>query len=178
MAEAQAILKAAGYTLPPEKKGDLDPGGERVLGQVCQRANTTTISCSLPTGRPVSGPFTTCAILDQPGLTRSYDLIACGLEITTGAQREHRLTRCWCSQAQEKGLGLEPIRFYLDFFRYGCPPHGGFGFGLSRFLMVLLGLANVREAVFLFRGPHRLSLKPLEVCSFFRRLYRMNKDRR
>jgi len=92
---------------------------------------------------------------DNPGLTRSYDLIGHGLEITTGAQREHRY-EILARQAAEKGLGQENIQFYLDFFRFGCPPHGGFGFGLSRFLMVTLGLSNVREAVFLFRGPNRL----------------------
>jgi aspartyl-tRNA synthetase len=89
-------------------------------------------------------------------LTRSFDLIANGLEITTGAQREHRvevLTR----QALEKGLTLEPIQYYLDFFRYGCPPHGGFGLGLSRLMMVMLNLPNIREVVYIFRGPTRLN---------------------
>ncbi|MBP7228092.1 MAG: hypothetical protein KA988_03205, partial [Longilinea sp.] len=57
----------------------------------------------------------------------------------------------------EKGLHLEPIQFYLDFFRYGCPPHGGFGLGLSRLLMVMLGINNIRETVYLFRGPTRLN---------------------
>ena len=92
---------------------------------------------------------------DRPDLTRSFDLIANGLEITTGAQREHR-PEVLAKQALEKGLTLEPIQFYLDFFRFGCPPHGGFGLGLSRLLMVMLGLQNVRDAVFLFRGPNRL----------------------
>ena len=58
-------------------------------------------------------------------------------------------------QAAEKGLRPEPIQFYLDFFKYGCPPHGGFGLGLARLMMVLLGLPNIREAVYLFRGPTR-----------------------
>jgi aspartyl/asparaginyl-tRNA synthetase len=61
------------------------------------------------------------------------------------------------AQALEKGLTLEPIQFYLDFFRYGCPPHGGFGLGLSRLLMIMLGLNNIREAVYIFRGPTRLN---------------------
>ena len=92
---------------------------------------------------------------DNQNLTRSFDLIASGLEITTGAQREHRYD-VLANQALEKGLHLDLIQFYLDFFRYGCPPHGGFGLGLSRVLMVLIGLNNIREAVFLFRGPTRL----------------------
>ncbi len=60
-------------------------------------------------------------------------------------------------KALEKGLGLENIQYYLDFFRYGCPPHGGFGMGLSRLLMVLLQIPNIRETVYLFRGPNRLN---------------------
>ena len=75
---------------------------------------------------------------DKPELTRSFDLIAGGLEIATGAQREHRY-EILQKQALEKGLGLENIKFYLDFFRYGCPPHGGFGMGLSRLAMVHAG---------------------------------------
>jgi aspartyl-tRNA synthetase len=93
---------------------------------------------------------------DNETLTRSFDLIAGGLEIATGAQREHRY-EVLKKQALEKGLGLENIQFYLDFFRFGCPPHGGFGMGLSRLLMVLLQLQNIRETVYLFRGPNRLN---------------------
>ncbi len=100
-------------------------------------------------------PFYHMRYADQPGLTKSFDLLAKGLEITTGAQREHRYD-VLAKQAEEKGLRPEPIQFYLDFFKYGCPPHGGFGFGLSRFLMILLDLANIRETVYLFRGPTRL----------------------
>ena len=83
-------------------------------------------------------------------------MIANGLEITTGAQREHRPEKL-IKQAQEKGLHLEPIQFYIDFFRYGCPPHGGYGMGLSRLMMVMLGMNNIRDAVYLFRGPTRLN---------------------
>src|SRR4030042_6596637 len=91
----------------------------------------------------------------NPLKTKSFDLLWKGLEITTGAQREHRYD-VLVSQAIEKGLRLEPIQFYLDFFRYGCPPHGGFGFGLTRTLMGLLNLKNVREVTYLYRGPNRL----------------------
>jgi aspartyl-tRNA synthetase len=91
----------------------------------------------------------------RPDTTRSYDLVYNGLEITTGAQREHRADLL-TQQAQEKGLSLDLISFYIDFFRFGCPPHGGFGFGLARFLMALLGVTNVRQATYLYRGPTRL----------------------
>jgi aspartyl/asparaginyl-tRNA synthetase len=89
-------------------------------------------------------------------LTRSYDLIWRGTEITTGAQREHRID-ILTKQAQEKGLDPEELSFYLDFFRYGVPPHGGFGMGLGRVLMLLLHQPNLREVTYLFRGPNRLT---------------------
>ena len=60
-------------------------------------------------------------------------------------------------QVREKGLNPEPIQHYLDCFRFGMPPHGGYGFGLTRMLMVMLGLKNVREVTFLYRGPNRLA---------------------
>jgi aspartyl-tRNA synthetase len=75
--------------------------------------------------------------------------------LTTGAQREHRYERL-LEQAAEKKIDAAPIQYYLNFFRYGAPPHGGFGFGLTRLLMQMLGQENVREVTFLYRGPHRL----------------------
>ena len=98
----------------------------------------------------ISGDFP-----DDPNLTRSFDLLWKGLEVTTGAQREHRYD-VLVEQVFEKGLTTGPVQFYLDFFKYGCPPHGGLGFGLARMLMSLLDLPNLREATFLFRGPNRL----------------------
>ena len=154
MAKAQEILRENHYQVPAEKKGDIDPGGERVIGKwVKENLNHDFVFL---TDWPIEvRPFYHMRYADQPGLTRSFDLLAKGLEITTGAQREHRYA-VLAKQAEEKGLRPEPIQFYLDFFKYGCPPHGGFGFGLSRFLMILLDLANIRETVYLFRGPTRL----------------------
>ena len=90
---------------------------------------------------------------DENGNPLGYDLIWRGTEITTGAQREHRYDRLK-KQADEKGLG-EDVKFYLEFFRYGCPPHGGFGLGIDRLTMLLLGL-SIKETEFLFRGPNRI----------------------
>jgi len=87
-------------------------------------------------------------------IPQGYDLIWRGVEITTGAQREHRFD-ILKSQADEKGLG-EDVKFYLEFFRYGCPPHGGFGIGIDRLTMLLLGL-HIKDAMFIFRGPNRLN---------------------
>ena len=91
---------------------------------------------------------------DEKGMPMGYDLIWRGTEITTGAQREHRYAQLK-AQADEKGLG-EDVKFYLDFFKYGCPPHGGFGLGVDRLTMLLVGLP-IKECMFLFRGPNRLT---------------------
>lgn len=91
---------------------------------------------------------------DENGVPQGYDLIWRGVEITTGAQREHRYD-VLKKQADEKGL-TEDIKFYLDFFKYGCPPHGGFGLGIDRLTMLLLGL-TIKDAMFIFRGPNRLT---------------------
>ncbi len=154
MREVIEILKGRGYTLPADKKGDIDPGGEReIAAYVKEKFNHDFV---FVTDWPVSArPFYHMRKEDDPNLTKSFDLIANGLEITTGAQREHR-PDILAKQALEKGLHLEPIQYYLDFFRYGCPPHGGYGMGLSRLMMVMLGMNNIREAVYIFRGPTRL----------------------
>jgi len=88
-------------------------------------------------------------------IPQGYDLIWKGTEITTGAQREHRYD-ILKSQAEEKGLGKD-VEFYLEFFKYGCPPHGGFAIGIDRLTMLLLGLPSLKEEMFLFRGPSRLT---------------------
>lgn len=91
----------------------------------------------------------------KDGVPQGYDLIWKGVEITTGAQREHRY-EVLKAQAEEKGLAKD-VEFYLEFFKYGVPPHGGFGLGLDRMIMVLLGVPTIKEAQFLFRGPDRLN---------------------
>jgi aspartyl/asparaginyl-tRNA synthetase len=101
-------------------------------------------------------PFYHMRPAGRADLTLSFDLLWKGLEVTTGAQREHRY-EVLTAQAAEKGMNLEPMAYYINAFRYGCPPHGGFGMGLNRMLMAALGLDSIREATFLFRGPNRLT---------------------
>ena len=84
-----------------------------------------------------------------------YDLIYRGVEITTGAEREHRY-EVLVKQAKEKGLDKD-VEFYLEFFKYGCPPHGGFGLGVDRLTMLVLGLPSVKESMLIFRGTNRLN---------------------
>ncbi len=91
---------------------------------------------------------------DKDGVLQGYDLLWRGVEITSGAQREHRYEEI-VKNANEKGLA-EDVKFYLEFFKYGCPPHGGFAIGVDRLTMLLLGIPSVKETQFLFRGPTRL----------------------
>ncbi len=157
MAEAIRLLRERGWNLgwnPEGGKVDLDPEGERVISALAAEAHGHPFVFIMHF--PVSvRPFYHLRTEDDPNVTASFDLLWKGLEITTGAQREHRYD-VLCKQAEEKGLGLEPLRSYLDCFRFGMPPHGGLGAGLNRIMMVLLGLDSIREATFLFRGPNRL----------------------
>jgi aspartyl-tRNA synthetase len=156
LAEAVAIVKSEGHVPPSDSKaGDLDPQGERVLCEYVAR--TLKHEFVFVTDYPKTlRPFYHMRHEDDPGKTKSFDLLWKRMEITTGAQREHRLERL-SQQALELGLTLESIDFYLNFFKYGCPPHGGYGLGLARLLAVLLDRSSIRETQFLFRGPNRLS---------------------
>ena len=93
---------------------------------------------------------------DNPEFTKSFDLLYKGLEITTGAQREHRYD-VLLKQIAEKGMKVEGgIADYVQFFKYGCPPHGGAGIGPGRIVMQMLELPNIREATYLPRDVKRL----------------------
>lgn len=152
MKEAKAILKEIG--VPSEKDDDISPEEEK---KICEYVkNRDGHEFVFITDYPVSvRPFYHMRHENDPTLTKSFDLLWNGLEITTGAQREHRYNKL-VEQAKEKGMKVESIQFYLNFFRYGCPPHGGYGMGPNRMLMKLLGIDNVREAMFLYRGVKRL----------------------
>jgi aspartyl-tRNA synthetase len=156
MAEALRVAGAgAGAGAGDSPRDDLDPAGERAVAAWVRER--TGHEFAFVTEYPASvRPFYHLRPAGQPGLTASFDLLWKGLEITTGAQREHRYD-VLVAQAAEKGLSPEPMRDYLNNFRYGCPPHGGFGLGLGRLLMTLLGLDSIRDATFLFRGPNRLT---------------------
>lgn len=95
-------------------------------------------------------------MLDEEGLTNSYDLLYKGIEITTGAQREHRYDILE-KQMREKEIDPSSLDFYLTFFKYGCPPHGGFAVGIARLMMQMMNIDNIREATFIYRGPTRLN---------------------
>lgn len=90
----------------------------------------------------------------EKGIPQGTDLIWKGCEISTLALREHNYETL-CEQAKEKGLGYD-VKFYLEFFKYGCPPHGGFALGVDRIIMLLLETGSLKETMFIFRGPSRI----------------------
>ncbi|MDQ4133559.1 MAG: aspartate--tRNA(Asn) ligase [Actinomycetota bacterium] len=148
---ARRIAEDAGIEQPP---GDLDASGERAVGAhfAAEHGHQLVFVTRYPV---TTRPFYHMRVDDDPTLTRSFDLLWNGMEVTTGAQREHRRDRLE-RQAEENGIPLRSLSWYLDFFTYGCPPHGGFGFGLTRMLTRLFGLDDVREVTYLHRGPQRL----------------------
>jgi aspartyl-tRNA synthetase len=153
LAEAHTILKECGHLLP--NRTDLDPEGER---QICTHIlQTYGHEFVFITDYPVSArAFYHMRHEDRPDLTKGFDLLWKGLEVTTGAQREHRYDKL-VKAAVERGYALESLQDYFNFFKYGCPPHGGAGIGLARLLMVMLGRSNIREVTFISRTPTRLT---------------------
>lgn len=90
----------------------------------------------------------------ENGIPQGADLIWKGCETTTLALRENNYETL-CKQAKEKGLDQD-VKFYLEFFKYGCPPHGGFAIGVDRITMLLLETGSLKETMFIFRGPSRI----------------------
>jgi len=152
LADVYAELEARyGYTVPDELKGDLTTEAERMTKQLCRDMFGHEFLFITDYDAKERAFY---HMRDEAGVPQGYDLIWRGVEITTGAQREHRYD-VLKAQAEEKGLA-EDVKFYLEFFKYGCPPHGGFGLGIDRLTMLFLGL-SIKEAEFLFRGPNRLT---------------------
>lgn len=141
-----------GYVVPEEEKVDLTTEAERLVYKLAQ--DKFDHEFMFITDYPAE-KRAFYHMRNEEGILQGYDLIWRGVEITTGAQREHRYEEL-VKNAREKGLG-EDVKFYLEFFKYGCPPHGGFAIGVDRLTMLLLGVSNVKESMFLFRGPNRLN---------------------
>ena len=97
-------------------------------------------------------------IMEKDGTSYSYsfDLDYRGQEISSGGQREHRYDKL-VARMEKKGLNPEDFGFYLDAFKYGMPPHGGWGIGIERLLVKMLDLSNIREAILFPRDPARLA---------------------
>ena len=140
-----------GYVCPEAERGDLTTEAERLSYDLVKKKFNHEFLFVTDYSAEKRAFY---HMRDENGVPQGYDLIWRGTEITTGAQREHRYEQLK-QQAEEKGLA-EDVKFYLEFFKYGCPPHGGFGIGVDRLTMLLVGL-HINEAMFLFRSPKRLT---------------------
>ena len=151
--DAQAlILKETG--VDKTKEPDLEPEDERWL---CEYAKKELGSDFIfITHYPVSKrPFYTMEDENDPGFTKSFDLLFRGVEITTGGQRVHNLETLK-EKAATKGLDLSKFDFYFQALRFGIPPHGGWGMGLERLTAKFCGVANVKEATLFPRDINRI----------------------
>ncbi|MGN1371757.1 MAG: aspartate--tRNA(Asn) ligase [Candidatus Coprovivens sp.] len=147
----QEIHKRYKYEIPTEDVGDMNSEAEKLASRYAMEEYGHEFIFITDFAKTKRAFYH----MRKDDIPQGYDLIWRGTEITTGAQREHRYD-ILCEQAKEKGLGKD-VEFYLEFFKYGCPPHGGFGLGVDRLTMLLLGTSSLKETMFLFRGPNRLT---------------------
>jgi nondiscriminating aspartyl-tRNA synthetase len=139
----------------PPSEPDLAPEHERRLSDWALREHGSDYLFVV--GYPMAKrPFYTHPDPERPGASRGFDLLFRGLEVVTGGQRLHRYEDYLAALAA-RGMSAEPFAGYLEAFRYGMPPHGGFALGLERWTARLAGVANIREATLFPRDRHRLS---------------------
>jgi len=154
--DSYELLKSEkNYVVPREKKGDLDPEGERLLCQIAKEKWDSDFIIIY------DYPFAARAFYSQrheenPELCKSFDLLYKYSEVTSGAKRESR-PDALRQNMRDRGINPDDMEYYTQFFEYGCPPHGGFSLGLARFTAWMLDLPSIRDATFLFRGPDRLA---------------------
>lgn len=145
-------LKIAGAH--PEEP-DLAPADERAIGEWALREHGSDFV--FVTGYPMAKrPFYTHPDPLRPGYSNGFDLIFRGIELVTGGQRLHRYED-YVAALTERGESIEPYRSYVDSFKLGFPPHGGFAIGLERLIARVTGAANVREVTAFPRDLHRVA---------------------
>jgi len=145
--EAVKILHDRGSNI---KWGE-DPGteDEKILGKYMKENNTDYYFIKK---FPENKIF---YIMPDGKYCRGFDLDCNGVEITSGGQRIHDHSLL-VKRIQEFGLDPENFKDYLKVFRYGMPPHGGFGMGIERFLMEILKIDNIRECILFPRDRNRI----------------------
>jgi nondiscriminating aspartyl-tRNA synthetase len=149
----ELIAKHAGWD--PRGEPDLSPADERWLSDWGLREHGSEFL--FVTGYPmVKRPFYTHPEAGRPEFSNSFDLLFRGLELVTGGQRLHQYAD-YLAALDARGESPKPYQGYLDAFRYGMPPHGGFAIGLERFLARLTGATNVREVTLFPRDLNRVS---------------------
>ncbi|MBE1592940.1 aspartate--tRNA(Asn) ligase [Nonomuraea angiospora] len=154
-AEIPAIHFTEAQELTGSAEPDLSPAQERWLCEWAAKEHGSEFL--FVTGYPMSKrPFYTHPDPARPGHSNGFDLLFRGLELVTGGQRLHRYPD-YVAALAARGEGTEPYEGYLQAFRYGMPPHGGFALGLERWTARLTGAANIRQTTAFPRDLHRLS---------------------
>ncbi len=134
---------------------DLAPSDERWLGDWAKREHGSDFV--FVTGYPMKKrPFYTHPQPGRPDCSNSFDLLFRGVELVSGGQRLHRYED-YIKALQNRGQDITPFAEYLDAFKYGMPPHGGFAIGLERWTARLTTQANIREATLFPRDRNRLA---------------------
>lgn len=154
MTVVDAKKKLAEAGVPSKDTGDFSPEEEKAIGEIVEKETGSEFffMVDYPHARRA---FYHMKDSNNPSLALGYDLFWKGLEITTGAQREHRLEEL-VKNASERGISEQSLADYFEYFKYGCPPHGGFAIGTERLLMKILGLGSILEATYLPNTPNRL----------------------
>ncbi|KAI8547739.1 hypothetical protein RHMOL_Rhmol07G0219300 [Rhododendron molle] len=145
--------KEAGIEICP--LGDLNTESERKLGQLVLEKYGTEFYILHRYPLAVR-PFYTMPCSDDPTYSTSFDVFIRGEEIISGAQRVH-LPDLLTTRAEACGIDVKTISTYVDSFRYGAPPHGGFGVGLERVVMLFCALNNIRKTSLFPRDPLRIA---------------------
>ncbi len=153
LAEAQEILLKEFNKKSPV--GNIDNEGEALFHKyIKDKYNTDFVFLTeYPSAKR---PMYAMECEDNAEITKSFDLIFKGVEITTGGQRIHDYEMLK-AKMERMGIKVEDFDFYLDTFKYGMPPHGGFAIGLERITMQNLNLGNIREAALFPRDMKRLT---------------------
>ena len=146
--------KEYGIKTPEAKKLDLDPDAEKLICKYA--AEKLGSELVFITDYPAEArAFYSKRVSEDSLDCMSLDLLYRGWEMNSGAVREHRYD-VLKKQIEEKGIKADLMADYLEFFKYGCPPHGGIGLGIDRFVAKLLDLPSIKESILVFRGPSRL----------------------
>lgn len=149
--EALNLLESKGKTI--QRGEDIDTEGEKILGEMIkEKGHEMYYVIDYPWS---AQPFYKM-VKDDEEFTHSFDLGYKGDEMASGGQREHRYD-VLVKRMEEKGLKPENFEFYLKPFRFGMPPHGGWGLGIERLVQKMLNLPNIRETVIFPRDRMRLS---------------------
>lgn len=150
--EAKEKLAKAG--IPSKDVGDFSPVEEKAIGEIMEEETGCEFLFMIdyPHERRA---FYHMKNTDDPKLALGFDLFWKGLEVTTGAQREHRLDELKANAAQ-RGISEDSLKEYFEYFEYGCPPHGGFAIGTERLLMKMLEFGSILETTYLPNTPNRL----------------------